>query len=152
VVDYSDTIDLSQDYGVDMISTSGRIDGYNHIIALGAGELLDRDVVHRYRLVDGAITSTTPDWAGTETDQSLVYDFANAESIDELTEGADKLLRQYVPDQSVEMDPSDADLEFRIGDIVGARDRLTGLQATATVIGSILTMDGNGIKIDTKVG
>lgn len=152
VTDYSATVDLSQDYGVDMISTSGRIDGYNHIVALGAGELLDRDVVHRYRLADGTITSTPPAWAGTDADRATVYDYGNAETVDALIEGADKKLREYAPDQSVEMDPGDADLSFRLGDIVGARDRLTGLAATATVTGQILTIDASGVRIDTKVG
>jgi hypothetical protein len=150
VVDYSDVIDLSQDYGVNMTSHQGRIDGYNHIIGLGAGELLDRDIVHRYRLADGTITSTPPAWAGTEADKVLLYDYSNAESVEKLAASAEEKLMEYAPQKSIEMDPAGIDL--LLGDIVGARDRLTGLQAEATVIVKIYKLDSNGLEIQTKVG
>ena len=68
IVDYSATIDLSQDYGVDMVTTLGGFDRYNHIIALGAGELADRDIVHIYRNANGTVTTTPPAWVGTPED------------------------------------------------------------------------------------
>ena len=152
VVDYSDEIDLSQDYGIEMKSTQGRMDAYNHVIALGAGELLDRDVLHVYRLDNGIITNTPPVWAGTAKDKITIYDYSNPESIDDLQKGAEKKLLEYAPLDGVQLDPSDVDIELPLGDIVGARDRLTGFAATARIIGKILTANSDGYKIDTRVG
>lgn len=152
VVDWSNEIDLSQDYGIEMKSLQGRIDAYNHVIALGAGELLDRDVLHVYRLDNGNITTVAPAWAGTLKDRVTVYDYSNPETEDELLVGASKRLIEYSPLDGVELDPSDAEIDLPLGDIVGARDRLTGFAATARILGKILTVGADGYKIDTKVG
>ena len=148
--DLSNVIDLSQDYGVNMTSAEGRIDGYNHVVGLGAGELLDRDIVNRYRLDDGTITGAPPEWAGTDLDVVAVLDYTSAESADKVIESADKKLLEYAPRTGIEMDPVDIDL--LLGDVVGARDRLTGMQVSATVIGKILKITESGVSIQTKVG
>lgn len=152
IVDYSATVDLSQDYGVDMVSTLGGYDRYNHIIALGAGELADRDIVHVYRNTDGTLTTVAPAWAGTSTDHVRVYDYNNPETLAKLQEGAEKLALELAPHNAVEMDPSVEGLTLLLGDVVGARDRLTGLSATASIVGRILTMNTNGIKLESRVG
>ena len=151
VVDYSATVDLSQDYGVDMLTTTGGYDRYNHIIALGAGELTERDVVHVYRLADGTTTTTPPTWAGTAEDKIATYDYTNPETIDELQNGAEKRLRELAPLNQIEMDPNVEGLELKLGDIVGARDRLTGMAATAVIVGKIATMVNGLTKIETRV-
>ena len=152
VADSSATIDLSQDYGIDMRSTQGRIDGFNHIIALGAGELLERDVMHLYRLPDGIVTITPPAWAGTLNDRVTIYDYNNPESLEDLGNGATARLLEYMPKDSVQLDPSEANLDLPLGDIVGARDRLTGLAAKARIQEKILIMSASGIQINTRVG
>ncbi len=152
VTDYSNTIDLSQDYGVNMVATMGGYDRYNHIIALGAGELLDRDILHVYRNDNGGLTTTPPAWAGTEKDHVTIYDYSNPETIEELQKGAEKRLLEIVPLRQVEIDPQIAGLDLKLGDIVGARDRLTGMAGTATVVGKILTMNSTGIRVETRVG
>lgn len=151
ITDYSTLIDLSQDYGVDMVTTLGGLDRYNHIIALGAGELLDRDIVHVYRLPNGAITTVTPQWVGTEQDLVATYDFTNPENIAELTKGAVKRLEELVPLSQIEIDPQVQGLNLEMGDMVGARDRLTGMEGKATVVGKILSMSDSGIREETRV-
>lgn len=152
IVDNSATVDLSQDYGLPLKSFAGRIDDYNHVIALGAGELLDRDILHVYRLSDGTITTTAQDWAGTALDVVTTYDYTNPETDDALLTGATELLNGYAPLNGVEIDPDDYGVTLLMGDIVGARDRLTGLSGTARVVGKILTINKDGTKIQTKVG
>ena len=152
IVDYSNTIDLSQDYGADMITTIGGYDRFNHIIALGAGELVDRDVVHVYRLDSGTVTLTPPSWAGTSKDHARIYDYSSAETYEELVRGAQKMAREYSPYKMVEMDPSVQGLTLLLGDKVSARDRLTGLKAIVTITGQILTMNTSGVKLETRVG
>lgn len=152
IVDYSQRIDLSQDYGVDMVTTVGGFNRYNHIIALGAGELEDRDILHVYRLDDGTITTDVPAWAGTMKDHVRTYDYNNPESVEKLREGAEELLAGFAPLHTIEIDPGVAGLDLKMGDKVGARDRLIGMTGIVTVIGKVLTMDDNGIKTETRVG
>ncbi|MDD4280273.1 MAG: hypothetical protein PHX74_11140 [Candidatus Sumerlaeales bacterium] len=151
VVNYSATIDLSQDYGVDMVTTEGGFDRYNHIIALGAGELADRDIVHIYRLADGSMTTVAPAWAGTVDDYVTTYDYNNPETIAILQKGAEERAAEYAPLNQVEIDPAVDGLDLKLGDIVGARDRLTGMAGTAVIVGRILTMNAGGIKLETRV-
>lgn len=151
VTDYSASIDLSQDYGVNMVATMGGYDRFNHIIALGAGELLDRDILHVYRNDNGSLTTTPPAWAETEKDHVTIYDYSNPETLEVLQKGAEKRLLEIIPLQQVEIDPQVEGLDLKLGDIVGARDRLTGMAGTATVVGKILTMNSSGIKLETRV-
>ena len=150
VVDYSSSIDLSQDYGVDMVTTMGGYDRYNHVIALGAGELSAREVLHVYRLADGTLTTTAPAWAGTKDDLVVTYEYSNATS-DELESGAKKRLKELSPLNQIEMDPSVDGLDLKLGDIVGVRDRLTGMSASAAVVGKIATISAGQIRIETRV-
>lgn len=151
VIDYSDEIDLSQDYGVDIVTTYGGFDRYNHIVALGAGELLERDILHIYRKDDGTITTVAPAWVGTAEDLMTTFDFSNPETIEMLQDYAEKRAKEFTPLNQVEIDPAVDGLEFKLGDIVGARDRLTGMVGTAVIVGRILTMNQLGIKLETRV-
>lgn len=151
VVDYSSTIDLSQDYGADMVTTEGGFDRYNHIIALGSGELASRDILHVYRLATGGVTTSPPAWVGTEEDWVSTYEFTNPETVAILQSGAERRVREFTPLKQVEIDPSIAGLDLQLGDIVGARDRLTGMAGTAVVVGKILTINAGGIRLETRV-
>lgn len=149
VEDLSETIDLSQDYGADLVSISGGYGAYNHVIALGSGELADRTVLHLYRLSDGTITTTAPAWAGTPDDIVTNYDYPNAEDATKLLQDATKKLQGYAKPDSVSISTAEIDLE--LGDTVSARDRLTGMVAIATVYGKILKLDERGETIETRV-
>ena len=152
VNDYSQSVDISQDYGVYITTKQGGIEAYNHIIALGKGELTERTVIELFRLDNGTITEESPGNRGAN-DLVDILNYPNAETADELRKSAVSRLKESVPDNSVELDVSDLDLAVSLGDIVGARDRLTGLVATATVTDMILTITPeNGEKIDVKVG
>jgi hypothetical protein len=152
VTDYSSTVDLSQDYNVDMVTTEGGYDRYNHVIALGAGVLSARDIVHVYRNTDGTITYTPPAWADTAADHVMTYDYNNAETSAILQHNAELILMERAPYNMAELDPQVEGLATKLGDSVGARDRLTGMSATVTVVGKILTMSAaNGIRLETRV-
>ena len=142
VSDYSSLVDLSQDYGV---ST------YNHIIALGRGELTEREVVHLYRLENGTITETSPGNLGL-ADRVTTFDYPNAESRDELVKSAKKQLEALAPMRSIEMDTSEMGVPLELGDLVSGRDRVTGLVTTKAISNVILTITASGEKLETKVG
>ncbi len=150
--DYTNSIDLSQDYGMDMVTASGSLTGYNHLVALGRGELTERTVIHLYRLADGSIIRTRPAWSGTLAERSVVYDYPNAETEEELLKDATAKLQEYAPTDSLELDASELDIPAKLGDIVGARDRVTGMAGRAPITGMILKMSDSGITIEKRVG
>jgi len=143
VIDYAGNIDLSQDYGMDMVTSAGSLMGYNHLIALGRGELTERTVLRLYRLDDGSITGERPDWAGTIKERAQVYDYSSAETEEELRKGAVARLQEYGQVTSLELDTEALEIPVKLGDIVGARDRVTGM---------ILKMNSSGMTIEKRVG
>lgn len=152
LADYADSVDLSQDYGMDMVTVSGSLAGYNHLIALGRGELTERTVIHLYRLRDGLITTERPAWADSLAERSLVFDYPNAETPEDLTKAAAGKLLEHMPMDSLELDASLLDIPAQLGDTVGARDRVTGMAGKAPITGMVLKMSENGITIEKRVG
>lgn len=150
--DHADSVDLSQDYGMDMVTTSGSLAGYNHLIALGRGELTERTVIHLYRLQNGSISTQRPAWAGSLAERSVVYDYPNAETPEELLKAATNKLKEYEALDILELDARDLDIPAQLGDIVGARDRVTGMAGKAPITGMILKMSEAGIMIEKRVG
>ncbi len=144
VTDFSSLVDLSQDYGIDLVSMSGSMENYNRVLALGAGELLEREVISVY-IDNGTITTTRPEDWNVEQERVYIYDYSNVESSDELLEAAKIKAAEFARMQSVDMDTSGLEQELELSDIVIARDRLLGVVATATVIEKILTITSNGV-------
>ena len=150
IADLSGESEFSQDITAPLQTALDDSMAYNHIIALGSGELTARTVVELYRQSDGTI-NTTPLAAGV-ADRQIVLDYPNAESTDELTAKATKLLETtYWPIESVEADvPEDQSLS--LGDMVGGRDYITGLSVKAQIVEIIRTVNAKGEKVKYKVG
>ena len=136
---------------VHMTTKLGGVSTYNHIIALGRGELTEREVVHLYRLENGTITETSPGNLGL-ADRVTTFDYPNAESRDELIKSAKKQLEALAPMRSIEMDTSEMGVSLELGDLVSGRDRVTGLVTTKAISNVILTIAASGEKLETKVG
>lgn len=150
IEDLSADEEFSQDFSANIRSSMDNTMAYNHIIALGSGELTARTVVELYRQSDGTI-NTTPLTSDMD-DRQIVLDYPNAESTDELTKKATELLNgDYRPDESVEVDVPE-DQELNLGDIVGGRDYITGLAISAQVIQIIRTVNRDGVSVQYKVG
>jgi hypothetical protein len=152
IQDYSQSIDISQDYGMDIKTVSGSLQGYNHMIVLGRGELTERTVINLYRLADGNITTERPNWSNTLAERSVIYDYGNAETEEELLKAAIAKFKEYEYLDSLEIDASELDIPAQLGDIVGARDRVTGMVGKAPITGMILKMSQSGITIEKRVG
>jgi hypothetical protein len=148
--DYTDTTEFSQDYTAPLESEIDYSKAYNHIIALGSGELTARTVVELWRMDDGTIT-TTAQPAGIN-DKQITLDYPNAESTQELTDAAIAKLIEYSPAQIVKIDLSEIDANLQLGDVVGGSDQVTGLSVKSQITQKIITIDGNGLKINYKVG
>lgn len=122
----------------------------NHLICLGSGELQDRTVIHLYADGQGNI-SQTPTFTGLD-EYAAVYDYPNAESADDLMAGGlDKLKELWEPDALTIDFTGDSD-SYDIGDVVGARDNVTGLSVCAEIAKKIVKVNNGQITISYEVG
>lgn len=124
--DLRDLIEVSQDYN-DKIKLRITRNGNTpkHLICLGKGELKDREVIHLYADDDWTI-SQTPIVGAYPVD---VYDLSNTDTL--LADG----IKHYteIIGNHKQIDVTIDDLDVRLGDIIGARDHLTGEYVSAEI-------------------
>lgn len=151
--DLSEEIDLSEDYGVRLTADDNNYQGYNHVLCLGSGELAARTVVNIWRLPYGGWTtdSNHPDRPRGLEERTIVHDYPNAETVEELTEtGIEKLLENgYV--KSMQIDFAEAELDVDLGDIVAGRDRITGFYAKTRIYKKVVRFEGGSATISHEV-
>lgn len=122
----------------------------NHVICLGQGDLAQRQVIHLYADASGNI-SGTQSLTGLQ-EVTAVYDYSSAESEEELEQGGRELLEaSYAAAKTITMS-FDAGQEYDLGDIVGARENVTGLFVTAEITKKIVTINKDGLSIEYKAG
>lgn len=131
VTDLSENLQIDDDCDVPMSSSVVTKDCYNHVIALGKGELLDRQVIELWISESGAVTDTGPD--GGVNDLVGVYDYSSVESLEELRDSAAQWLKDHRPKSSISADLTALE-GAALGDIVGGVDRITGLSIKAPII------------------
>lgn len=148
-VDYMD-VELSQDYEAPLESSVAYGEAYNHVIALGRGELTAREVVELWRLDDGTVTSTPQ--ANDETDKQFVLDYPNAESVEELINNATAKLLENNPVESIKINLDEIDTDLKLGDVVGGADYVTGLRISKPITQKIFKADNKGKTINYKAG
>lgn len=134
IVDYSATIELSQDDQLDFSFENVR-NGINHLVCLGKGEGVDRTVIDLYVQQDGTI-GTAQHFAGID-EVAEVYEDTSAEDAAALQEKGVEKLTELMNYTLFEMDIRTLDLDVDIGDIIGGRDYDTGLYAKKPVSGKI---------------
>ena len=121
----------------------------NHMICLGKGELKDRTVIHLYVDAEGNISHTQTQFGLDEVTD--VYDNANCESDEELEQGGIDALKEAWDVDSLKVN-FDADKIYDIGDIVGARENITGIFVSKEVSKKIVTIQDDKITVSHKVG
>ncbi len=149
IVDYSDKLEFSGDMNGDMVSEVGCLGGCNHILALGSGEMEERQTVELWKLPDGTVTDD-PNTSGIPSESKLrsyLYDYSAVESLSELKSYARRKLKEYSRDSYLEFTLDSEQLELNLGDTVGAKDKITGLEQKLRVSGKILTIDSKGINL-----
>ena len=146
IVDYSNEIEYSSDMSADYSMTIDRT-GINHLVCLGSGELRDRTVVHLY--VDGnGVISQTQTFYG-ENEIAEVYDYAGASRDDLIQSGIDQLKNEInLNEFSINLE---SEREVAVGDIVGARDYITGYTVTAPITTKLIKFEDGLIKIEYKL-
>lgn len=147
-------VDYSQDEQFDNDQTEMEVaknfNPVNHLICLGNGELTERQVVHLYVDAEGNI-GTTQTFTGLD-EVVDVYDYANAESLDELVQGGIDRLKELATADSAKMDFDAESTVYEIGDIVGAKEIITGIAVKEKITKKIVTINKGKINIEYKVG
>ncbi len=147
-------VDYSQDEQFDSDLINMKIKNYyspvNHLICLGKGELDEREVIHLYTDSSGNISHTQSLTGIREVVE--VYDYSSVESSDELEAGGIKILKEAWNSDSIQTDFDSDSNSFDIGDIVGAKDHLTGMEGKAEITKKIVTIKDNETTISYKVG
>lgn len=147
VIDHSETIEISQDGSVQLDILDYQ-NGVNHFICYGKGELADRQRVDLYAWPDGSIRKTQY-FTGIDLIEQY-YENTSAETVSELEEDAREKFIDLMNYKRLKISVSDMDLE--LGDIVGGRERITGIYMTAPVVRKIVEVTGKGrVSIDYKL-
>lgn len=153
-VDYSDYADISSDLGIGLSITSGRVDDYNHCIALGQGELAER-MVREVWMLDGVIYTTRPTALLETALRSMTFDYPNAESETDLIASASDALLQYSAMSTAEIDLSeiqtDMNFDLQLDDTILTVDRDLNISTSKRVSQRILSITDNGSIIRTEV-
>ncbi len=122
----------------------------NHLICLGSGELAERQIVHLYVDAEGNISENQTFYGLDELVET--YDYGNAQSIEELTEKGKEKLASYTSGGSVKMDFAAESTIYSIGDIVGAKETITGTFVKEKITKKIVTINKGETNIEYEVG
>ena len=147
VVDHSETIEISEDGNVKLDILDYQ-NGVNHLICYGKGELSARQRVDLYAWPDGSIQKTAY-YTGMDLVEQY-YEDTSAETVQELEESGREKFPDLMNYKQLKISVSDMDLE--LGDIVGGRERITGIYMTSPVVRKIVSVTGKGrVSIDYKL-
>ena len=148
IVDYSEDEQFDNDTVEMQFESTNAV---NHLICLGKGELENRLVVHLYVDADGNV-GTEQFFFGIQ-EITVVYDYPNAESEEEMVKDAvKKLEEEYAKANQLQLDFTADDDTYDVGDIVAAHEIVTGIVATAKISKKIVTINKGEVTIQYKVG
>jgi hypothetical protein len=148
IVDYSKDEQFDNDHVE--LEVEKTYNPVNHLICLGKGELIDRQVIHLYADADGKISKKRT-FSGLQ-EVMAVYDYPNVESLDELEKGGIKKLKEYATKDRVQLDFTAEDDTYDIGDIIGAKEINTGVFASEKITKKIVTIKQGVVNVNYKVG
>lgn len=147
IEDLSEKYEYSDDYGMQVIFEQNR-GGVNHLICLGGGELAERTVVHLY--VDNYGNVGDTQYYKGVSEITEIYEYGNIESDEELRkQGIQKLNELKNRDSlTAQFDKLDVD----IGDIVGGKNRQTGVTMKEVISSEIVKIKNDRCTVTYKVG
>lgn len=143
--DYSEEVEFSQDGKLTFRCRDYRR-GYNHMIALGKGELKERLVLHLYES-DGVIGKTQICTGAKE--RTIVYELSNEENAEALEKSATEKFKELLNYKKISVSVDDIELE--IGDMVAGRDYVTGIYVRQPITQKILRITDRQEDIEYKV-
>lgn len=146
IKDYSQQLEYSQDNNVTFDIVDNR-QGINHLICGGKGENENREIIELYVQEDGSI-GDKQHYFGLD-ERVAFYDYSSAESSEELRKSGIEKLKELRNYKQTKIEVNNIDLE--IGDIVGGRERITGIKLKKPIINKILTVKDGQTDISYKV-
>lgn len=145
VIDYSDQIELSQDSRVDFtITETGN--NVNHLICLGDGELENRTVLHLYLGSDGQIGKTQY-YTGID-EIAETYEYTSSE---DLEADSIKHFEDLIAGTDFSMDVQSLGIDVQLGDIIGGRDYITGMELKKPLVKKITTFAEGKITVQYEL-
>lgn len=148
IVDYSKDEQFDSDQlEMTVEKTYNRV---NHLICLGSGELTERQVIHLYVDAEGRISEKRS--FGGLKEIVGVYDYPNVESLDELRKEGVEYLKSLASEDAMSLYFTPEEYTYDVGDIVGAKEVITGLYTTARISKKIVTINQGMVNVEYKVG
>lgn len=147
ITDWSEHLEYSQD-GRLTFTTADYRRGVNHLICAGEGEGTERKILHLYVQKDGSIIQDKPYYAGLAEREAL-YSYTSADDLEQLKKDGIKHLESLMNYREMEAHIDNVDVD--IGDIVGGRDRITGMSIQQPVVGKILTVKDGETDVEYKL-
>jgi hypothetical protein len=152
--DRSNDIEFSQEYHFEL-GYSSQSAKYNHIVALGSGTMLERDMLELWLLPDGTITEEAQTGEGEENGGqllnhnlgTLIYDYSSVDSEETLRDYARKKLREAAAYKEFEISVSGYDAQLELGDVAYVRDVVMDESSNMSVVSKRLTISSNGAAI-----
>ncbi len=148
IVDYSQDEQFDSDQVKMEISKQYR--NVNHLVCLGTGELSERLIVHLFIDAKGNISENQNFFGLDEIEET--YEYSNAKSLEELTEKGIEKLKDYASIGNVKMDFDTEQTVYDVGDIVGAKEIITGEFVKEKITKKIVTINKGQTNIEYKVG
>ena len=144
--DISEYVQLDDSYNLQMIVGEAK-EGFNHILALGNGELLDRIRINLFKQEDGT-------WGDHEVykgfdRKTFKFEDPNAKDIEELKQRAIESCEEKNGSDSIKV-TFGAD-EAELFDIVGAKEKITGISFKEKITQKILSGSIKNFKADVKI-
>lgn len=146
--DLSETLRYDNDYQIGMIvKTESK--PYNHILALGKGELLDRLRINLYLQTDGSWKESNQIYTGLDR-KTYKHEDVNVDDRAELIKNATEKVAEANESDTLEISFGADDAE--IFDIVGAKENITGISFKEPITQKIIKISDDDVEISYKVG
>lgn len=123
----------------------------NHVICLGAGQLKDRKVLHVYSDADGNYSETEQTFTGLDEVMD-VYEDTNAEDDSDLIDGGKQIIQDSRTQNAMDVTFDAINGQYDIGDIVEAKENVTGLTVKEYITKKIVKIEDDTVKITYEVG
>lgn len=121
----------------------------NHLICLGQGELKDRTVLHFYADSKGQIVDKQVFTGMDEITE--VYELSNEEDEEKLESDAKKKFKELLQGTTTKATLDTDRINIDIGDIVGGRERITGVSVQSPVVRKILKISNGEMTVEYKL-
>lgn len=146
IKDYSEELEYSQESEQISLTIEDYRGGINHLVCAGEGQNEERVVLHLYVQEDGSI-GKMQFYKGL-AERAEVYNFTSAD-LAQLEADGTKRLKELQNYKKCNLAVDDGD--YKIGDIIAGYDTVTETYVQKPIIGKILNIQGNTVKIEYRV-